>query len=82
MPESDAVQEAVRGLTEWEQIARVVEAFGGGWEAVATIGIIAVCVTIIIVSFIRAVTRWTLSKHRTRVQIERIRRRQNRGGHP
>jgi hypothetical protein len=64
--------QAVQGLTDWEGIAKLVEAFGGGWEAVATIAALALSVTFT-VCWVALLAYWSYdSKNRTQVEIARI----------
>jgi uncharacterized membrane protein len=50
MPASRDAGEAIEGLTQWDRIAELVTAFGGGWEAVAAIGIISTALVVIVVA--------------------------------
>jgi hypothetical protein len=74
MDPAPAADSAVKGLTSWEEIAKMVTAFGGGPAAVCAIAIIAVAVVAVIVSICTVAYLTFRSHNRTKVQIARINR--------
>ena len=69
---ADVATSAVNGLTAWERIAKMVSAFGGGWQAVVAIGIIATAVAIIAIAALVVLYLTLRSNNETRIEMAKL----------
>jgi len=79
MGADDPATSAVNGLTAWDKMAKLVTAFGGGWQATITISMVCIAV-VAIIGIIAAVTYLsTASRHRMKVAIAKLQARYGSG---
>jgi hypothetical protein len=64
--------DAIKGLTAWEQISHLVQSLGGDWKAVAAIAILSMAVVAITLAFFIIAYLTYRSHNRTKIQLARI----------
>jgi hypothetical protein len=68
----DIAKDAISKILDWDKISNLVNAFGGGWEAVATIGILATCAVVIVIALFTFLYKMVKLQQNTKVRLAEL----------